>query len=145
MLPSGASATNRVPAVIGTHGRAGSRATEPSGLAGDLLDRGYAILTWDSRGFGESGGEANVGAPGFEVEDARALLTYLAGRPEIRRDGPGDHRVGRIGGSNAGGVQLNTAALDPRVEAIVPEIPWGNLLRDLLPGGVPKETWDLLL
>ena len=62
MLPSGASATNRVPAVIGTHGWAGSRATEPSGLAGDLLDRGYAILTWDSRGFGESGGEANVGA-----------------------------------------------------------------------------------
>ncbi len=145
MLPPGASPTDRVPAVIGTHGWAGSRSTEPSGLAADLLDRGYAILTWDSRGFGESGGEANVGAPGFEVEDARALLTYLAQRPEIRRDGPGDPRVGWIGGSNAGGVQLNTAAFDPRVEAIVPEIPWGNLLRDLLPGGVPKQTWDLLL
>lgn len=145
MLPSGASRTNRVPAVIGTHGWAGSRSTEPSGLAAELLDRGYAVLTWDSRGFGESGGEANVGAPGFEVEDAGALLSYLAGRPEILRDGPGDPRVGWIGGSNAGGVQLNTAAFDPRVEAIVPEIPWGNLLRDLLPGGVPKQTWDLLL
>jgi ABC-2 type transport system ATP-binding protein len=145
MLPGGASRTDRVPAVIGTHGWAGSRSTEPSGLAAVLLERGYAILTWDSRGFGESGGEANVGAPRFEVEDARALLSYLAGRPEIMRDGPGDPRVGWIGGSNAGGVQLNTAAFDRRVDAIVPEISWGNLIRDLLPGGVPKQTWDLAL
>ncbi len=122
MLPAEASAASPVPVVMGTHGWAGSRATSPSGLAAGLLDRGYAILTWDSRGFGESGGEANVGAPGFEVEDAKTLLTYLAGRPEILTDGPNDPRVGWIGGSNAGGVQLNTAALDDRVDAIVPEI-----------------------
>ena len=103
MLPGGASAATPVPAVMGTHGWAGSRATTPSGLVAHLLERGYAVLTWDSRGFGESGGEANVGAPGFEVEDARALLTYLAGRPEILTDAPGDPRVGWIGGSNAGG------------------------------------------
>ncbi|MGH2656680.1 MAG: CocE/NonD family hydrolase [Actinomycetota bacterium] len=145
MLPGGASAATPAPAVMGTHGWAGTRATVPSGLAADLLDRGYAILTWDSRGFGESGGEANVGAPGFEVEDAQALVSYLAGRPEILIDGPGDPRVGWIGGSNAGGVQLNTAALDDRIEAIVPEISWGDLLRDLLPGDVPKQTWDLAL
>jgi ABC-2 type transport system ATP-binding protein len=145
MLPAGASSTSPVPAVIGTHGWAGSRSRSPSGLTARLIDRGYAILTWDSRGFGESGGEANIGAPGFEVEDARALLDYLATRPEILTDGPGDPRVGWIGGSNAGGVQINTAAFDDRVEAIVPEIPWGNLLRDLLPGGVPKQTWDSIL
>jgi ABC-2 type transport system ATP-binding protein len=145
MLPDGASAENQVPAVIGTHGWGGSRATSPSGLAARLLDRGYAILTWDSRGFGESGGEANVGAPGFEVEDAKALISYLATRPEILLDGPDDPRVGWIGGSNAGGVQFNTAAFDRRVEAIVPEISWGDLLRDLIPNGVPKQTWDIAL
>jgi ABC-2 type transport system ATP-binding protein len=145
MLPSSASAATPVPVVIGTHGWAGSRATTPSGLAARLIDRGYAVLTWDSRGFGESGGEANVGAPGFEVEDAKALLTYLAARPEIQTDGPADPRVGWIGGSNAGGVQLNTAALDDRIEAIVPEISWGDLLRDLIPNNVPKQTWDAIL
>jgi ABC-2 type transport system ATP-binding protein len=145
MLPAGASAGSPVPAVIGTHGWAGSRSRSPSGLSADLIDAGYAILTWDSRGFGESGGEANVGAPGFEVEDARALLDYLAARPEILQDGPNDPRVGWIGGSNAGGVQLNTAAFDRRVEAIVPEIPWGDLIQDLLPNGVPKQTWDVVL
>ena len=145
MLPEGASATTPVPAVIGTHGWGGTRATTPSGLTQRLLDGGYAILTWDSRGFGESGGEANVGAPGYEVEDVKAILDWLATRPEIRLDGPGDPRVGWIGGSNAGGVQLNTAALEDRVEAIVPEIPWGDLVQDLIPNGVPKQTWNTLL
>jgi ABC-2 type transport system ATP-binding protein len=145
MLPAQASAASPVPAVIGTHGWAGSRSRSPSGLASHLLDRGYAVLTWDSRGFGQSGGEVNIGAPGFEVEDAKALLSYLAGRPEILVDGPDDPRVGWIGGSNAGGVQLNTAALDDRVEAIVPEIPWGDLVRDLLPGDVAKQSWEALL
>jgi ABC-2 type transport system ATP-binding protein len=145
MLPAGASETDRVPAILGTHGWAGSRSTSPSGLTQQLIDRGYAILTWDSRGFGESGGEANVGAPGFEVEDAKALISYLAGRPEIRLDRRGDPRVGWIGGSNAAGVQFNTAALDRRVDAIVPEISWGDLNQDLLPNGVAKQTWDVLL
>ena len=31
------------------------------------------------------------------------------------------------------------------MDALVPEISWGNLVRDLLPGGVPKQTWDLIL
>ncbi|MGI8940564.1 MAG: hypothetical protein ACR2H7_01525 [Actinomycetota bacterium] len=42
-------------------------------------------------------------------------------------------------------MQLNTAAVDKRIDALVPEISWGNLVRDLLPGGVLKQTWDLIL
>ncbi len=145
MLPADASASNRVPAVLGTHGWAGSRSTAPGGLTQRLLDNDYAILTWDSRGFGESGGEANVGSPGFEVEDAKALISYLAARPEIKLDRPGDPQVGWIGGSNAAGVQFNTAAVDRRIDAIVPEISWGDLNQDLMPNGVTKQTWDVLL
>ncbi len=145
MLPAGASRKSPVPVVLQTHGWGGTRAEEPTGILQPLLKRGFAVMTWDSRGFGESGGEANIGAPGFEVADARALIDYLAGRPEIKKDAPGDPRLGWIGGSNAAGVQLNTAATDKRVDAIVPEISWGDLVRDLLPGGVLKQTWDLLL
>jgi hypothetical protein len=40
MLPTGASSTSQVPAVIGTHGWAGSRSRSPSGLTARLIDRG---------------------------------------------------------------------------------------------------------
>ncbi|MGH2774235.1 MAG: CocE/NonD family hydrolase [Actinomycetota bacterium] len=145
MLPPGASATSPAPVVFQTHGWGGTRAKSPSELLSVLLERGYAVLTWDSRGFGESGGEANIGAPGFEVADARMLIDYVARRSEILQDSPGDPQMGWIGGSNAAGVQFNTAAVDKRVDALVPEISWGNLVRDLLPGDVLKQTWDLIL
>jgi ABC-2 type transport system ATP-binding protein len=145
ILPPGASPRNRVPVVFMTHGWGGVRERTPGGALAELLERGYALLTWDSRGFGESGGEANVGAPGFEVRDARALIDWVARRPEIKLDGPHDPRMGWIGGSNAGGVQLNTAAVDRRVDAIVPIISWGDLVADLLPHDVAKQTWDLAL
>ncbi len=140
MLPPSAAPESPVPVVLETHGWAGTRRTTAGGIAGRLLDRGYALLTWDSRGFGQSGGVAGPGGPP-EVGDAMALIDYLATRPEILLDGPGDPRVGWIGGSNAGGVQINTAAVDHRIDAIVPEIAWGDLHRDLWPAWAPKLAW----
>ncbi len=145
MLPPGASASAPVPAILRTHGWGGERERTPSTFLRRLLDEGYAILTWDSRGFGDSGGEANIASPEFEVKDAGALMDYLASRPEIQKDGPNDPRVGWTGGSNAAGIQFNTAALDDRVEAIVPEISWGLLTRDLRPNNVYKQGWGELL
>ena len=145
MLPAGASESNPVPAILRTHGWGGERERTPNAFLSRLLDEGYAILTWDSRGFGDSGGEASIASPDFEVKDAGALMDYLASRPEIQKDGPGDPRVGWTGGSNAAGVQFNTAALDPRVEAIVPEISWGLLTQDLNPNKVYKQGWGELL
>ena len=145
MLPAGASASDPVPAVLRTHGWGGERERTPNAFLSRLLDEGYAILTWDSRGFGDSGGEAHIGSPNFEVKDAGVLMDYLASRPEIQKDGPGDPRVGWTGGSNAAGVQFNTAALDQRVDAIVPEISWGLLTEDLNPNKVYKQGWGELL
>ncbi|MCA1702822.1 MAG: hypothetical protein LC808_05945 [Actinobacteria bacterium] len=145
MLPAGAAADNKVPVVLETHGWGGSRNRTPSPFDSRLLDAGYAIFTWDSRGFGDSGGEANIASPQFEVKDAQKLIDYLAGRPEIQLDAPGDPRVGWIGVSNAAGVQFNTAAVDHRIDAIAPEISWGTLTQDLLPNGVYKQGWGELL
>lgn len=141
MLPLQATAVDPVPAVLRTHGWGQRRSTEPDAMMQRLLDEGYAILTWDSRGFGHSGGEANFGSPSHEVRDASALIDYLATRPEVLQDRVGDPRIGWTGGSNAAGVQLNGAAIDKRVDAIVPQIGWGNLLEDLFPNGVYKQGW----
>lgn len=141
MLPAGASITSPVPVVLRTHGWGGRRLQSPDRLLGMLLEAGYAVFTWDSRGFGHSGGEANWGSPDHEVRDASEVIDYLSTRPEIARDLTGDPQVGWIGASNAGGIQLNTAALDDRVDAIVPQNAWGNLLSDLVPNGVYKRGW----
>jgi hypothetical protein len=60
------------------------------------------VLTWDSRGFGESGGTATVDYKGFEGRDVKALLTWLAKQPEARLDR--DPRVGMHGVSYAGAI-----------------------------------------
>lgn len=140
MLPAGASRSRPVPVVLETHGWGGERVRRPGALEQRLLDRGYAVLTWDSRGFGDSGGEASPAGPA-EIADARALVSWLARRDDILRDGPRDPRVGWIGPSNAAGIQLNTAAVDHRLDAIVPLVPWGDLRQDLWPHGVVKTAW----
>src|SRR5207249_1013463 len=80
-----------------------------------------------------------------EARDASALIDVLAADPRIAENAPGDPKVGMSGGSYAGGIQWITAATDPRVDAIAPEISWHNLLESLIPEGVVKDGWGLLL
>ena len=75
-----------LPVVLMTHGWGGSRTTDNSGDVALLTGAGYAVLTWDSRGFGTSGGEANVDSMDFEVRDVQALITFVAGHPAIQTD-----------------------------------------------------------
>ncbi|MGH2794673.1 MAG: S15 peptidase family protein [Actinomycetota bacterium] len=144
-LPADASASNRVPIIFMTHGWGGSGQTTYDGDVALLIDDGYGVLTWDQRGFGSSGGEANVDAQEFEVRDVQALIDFAAARPEIQLDGAGDPRMGMLGGSYAGGIQLMTAAADDRVDAIAPDIAWNDLPYAIFPRGISKLGWDLAL
>jgi ABC-2 type transport system ATP-binding protein len=147
-LPERATAGSRVPAVLLAHGFGGSKDSVRTD-AEDLAERGYAVLTWTARGFGRSGGRIHLNHPDYEVRDAQRLLDWLAGRPEVRADGPGDPRVGVVGGSYGGALALLLAARDRRVDAIVPMITWNDLARSFLPdaaGGEPvngvfKKAW----
>ncbi|MGH2784925.1 MAG: S15 peptidase family protein [Actinomycetota bacterium] len=144
-LPADASVTSRVPIIFMTHGWGGSGQTTYDGDVALLIDHGYAVLTWDQRGFGSSGGEANVDAQEFEVRDVQALIDFAAARPEILLDAAGDPRMGMLGGSYAGGIQLMTAAADDRIDAIAPDIAWNDLPYAVFPRGINKLGWDLAL
>jgi ABC-2 type transport system ATP-binding protein len=137
----------RVPAVLLAHGFGGTK-DSVSGDAESLADHGYAVLTWTAEGFGRSGGQIHLDSPDYEVTDAQRLVDWLAARPEIKLDGPGDPRVAAVGGSYGGALSLLLAGKDHRVDAIVPQITWNDLARSFLPQsadssatGVFKKGW----
>ena len=110
---------------------------------GNLRDAGFNVLTWDPRGFGDSGAVTEFDSPDFEARDMHALIDYLATAPEALLDGPGDPRVGMAGSSYGGGIQYATAAIDQRVDAIVPDIAWHSLVTSFAKDGAFKAGWML--
>jgi predicted acyl esterase len=142
------------PAMLMTHGYGADRSSVDP-WASMYAKNGYVVLTYDSRGFGESGGEVNVDGP-KEIKDAQRLITYLAEDvASVENDGPQNPRVGMDGLSYAGGIQLNTAAAegageglpesDDRIDAIVPRWAWWDLTYSLAPNSVYKSGWQTLL
>ncbi|MFD4395698.1 alpha/beta fold hydrolase [Kitasatospora sp. NPDC058478] len=123
------------PAVLLAHGFGGSKDGERE-RAQQLARQGYAVLTWSARGFGHSGGKIGLNAPDREVEDVKHLVDWLAQRPEVQLDGPGDPRVGITGASYGGAVSLLASAYDHRIDAVATQITWWNLADALFPQGV---------
>jgi len=110
-----------------------------------LFQGGYNVLTWDPRGFGASGGQAEVDSPNYEARDVSTLIDWVATRPGVQLDAPGDPRMGMVGGSYGGGIQFVTAATDCRVDAIVPTIAWHSLTSSLFKSGIVKSGWSGIL
>jgi fermentation-respiration switch protein FrsA (DUF1100 family) len=83
-----------------------------------LLENGYDVFAFESRGQGDSDPEPGYDplqwVTDFEVEDTRAALDYLRNRPDADPRG-----VGFFGISKGGGAGLLAAARDPSVRCCV--------------------------
>ncbi|WP_225096405.1 alpha/beta fold hydrolase [Streptomyces sp. CoH27] len=132
--------SGRHPAVLLAHGFGGSK-DDMRGQAEDLARDGYAVLTWSARGFGRSTGKIGLNDPKAEVADVSRLIDWLAKKPQVQLDKPGDPRVGVAGGSYGGAISLLAAGYDDRVDAIAPAITYWNLADALFPNGVFKKLW----
>jgi ABC-2 type transport system ATP-binding protein len=106
-----------------------------------LRDAGYNVTTWDPRGEGASGGTLQLDSPAFEGKDVSSIITDVLSLPETAND----QRIGMVGGSYGGGIQLVSAAIDPRIDAIVPGIAWNTLNASLYPNQAFKTSWAALL
>lgn len=143
--PPGATRAHPVPAVLHGHPFGGSRATDAEEVA-PLLRRGLAVLSFDQRGFGDSGGVAHFQTPAIEGRDVALLVRRLARTPWVLQDGPGDPRVGAMGASYGGGFQLMAALTlrrggRPVLDAIAPQMTWFDLNHGFAPSGVVRSTW----
>src|SRR6185437_11558691 len=70
------------PAVLVAHGFGGNK-NSLAGMATALARRGFVVLAWSARGFGASTGQIGLDSPDYEVADARALVSWLAQRPDV--------------------------------------------------------------
>jgi len=144
--PATATARHRVPMIMHSHGWGGSRTTDPAAFK-DFLAAGYGVISFDQRGFGESGGHAYVENPRVEGHDVRKLVHLVSTLRWVRQDGRGDPRLGAIGGSYGGGYQFLGAFEELRLrgkpvfDALAPEITWFDLNQSLAPEGVVRAAW----
>ena len=113
-----------------------------------LREAGYAIISFDQRGFGRNGDDGDNGSeggshgmsPDFEIEDAKAVVQWAVDNLNLLSDN-GDPRIGLLGSSYGGAFQPMLAAEDSRIDAIVPSMTWHNLEDAFAPNGVLKKAW----
>jgi dipeptidyl aminopeptidase/acylaminoacyl peptidase len=111
----------RAEAVAGlvlAHGFAGAQYPK---LRDALTETGYAVLDFNFRSYGKSGGERGRVVPAEQVADISAAVTWLAERSEVDPE-----RIAVVGSSLGGSVAIIAAARDKRIKACVAGCPLAN-------------------
>jgi ABC-2 type transport system ATP-binding protein len=162
--PTTASPDNRVPAILTTNGFGGSK-DDQAGIGRSFADRGYVVLSYSGLGFGGSDCKITLDDPDYDGVAGSQLVSYLGGADGIayadadhtqpvapldvvRLDNKDhdrvkrehDPRVGMIGGSYGGQIQFAVAAVDPRLDTIIPLITWNDLSYSLSPNNTDQLT-----
>jgi dienelactone hydrolase len=111
-----------VPIVVMAHGFTATREESLSRFAERFADAGIATLTFDYRGFGDSGGaERQVLSIRRQLEDLSAALAFARSI-----DGIDPARVGLWGTSFGGGLTLETAAADHSLSCAIAQVPFAD-------------------
>lgn len=113
-----------VPVVVMAHGLSGTRRDRLGPFAERFAAAGFAALVFDHRGFGDSGGEADLFDPAAQLEDWRAAIAFARSLPGIDSS-----RVATFGSSMGGGNALAAAAEDPDVAAAISQVPFLDIVR----------------
>lgn len=85
-------------------------------VARDLAAAGFAVVRYDKRGIGQSGGRAETASLADYAEDARAVVAYL--RKDRRKEIDG-RRIAVLGHSEGAWVAMRLAATEKDVAALV--------------------------
>lgn len=123
-----------VPCVVMAHGGSGTKRLGLPAYAQQFASQGLAVLVFDYRRFGDSDGQPRqVIDVSEQQDDYRAAVRFARNCAGIDPD-----RIALWGTSLSGGHVLAVAATDPRIAAVVSQVPlidgWhrGRTLRDRL-------------
>jgi predicted acyl esterase len=167
-LPANLSEGERLPLIVFLHGFLSNKGEyiSDSKEAADnyktvefnnlwFASRGYAVLNYDARGHGDSGGEIALASKEFEIRDTQHLTGLLVDDGTAKR-----RKVAVLGGSYGGGQTWLLATvrgkgapqygtwLSPkgkvvRLAAAVPQFTWTDLLFSLVPNGLNGKATPL--
>jgi fermentation-respiration switch protein FrsA (DUF1100 family) len=118
-LPDGP-VTGKVPCVVMGHGFSGTRNLGLTAYAERFAAAGMAALVFDYAYFGASGGQPRqLLDVGHQLDDYRAAVAFARGQPGID-----PARIALWGTSLSGGHVIVVAAGDPRIAAVVSQVPF---------------------
>lgn len=83
-------------------------------LAWALADRGFVVVRYDKRGFGQSGGRAESATLGDYAQDVREMVRYVQRLDAVDRD-----RIVAVGYSEGGWIGLLAARRENRIKGLV--------------------------
>lgn len=139
-VPDGAPPGGGRPAVIMLHGLGESRTDGDNALGVSLNDmaethlvpQGYAVLTFDARGHGASGGLVGIDGP-REIADVKELFSWLASRPGVDAT-----HIGAFGYSYGGGAVWRAAVEGLPFAAIEVATAWTDLYQAFVPQSLAR-------
>lgn len=118
-IPTQASSTSKVPAIIMAHGWSLVKEAYLDKYAEKFAEAGFAVLVFDYRYTGGSEGTPRGQLFYFDQQqDYRNAITWVSLQPEVDAE-----RIGIWGTSNSGGHVLHLGAFDKRVKAVVAQVP----------------------
>jgi predicted acyl esterase len=137
--PVGTPPASGWPGVVLLHGLGQTRNTSdfvnwsPNSMAAEYLaPEGYAVLTYDARAHGDSGGQFTLDGP-RELADLRELLTWFTTRHPVDAQ-----HVGAYGASYGGALIWKAAVEGFPFAAITPTATWTDLQEALAPQGLVR-------
>jgi predicted acyl esterase len=120
------------PTIVMFHGLGGSRVDMNLLAESSFANQGYVVLTFDTRGHGQSTGLWSLVGP-REIADFRALLGWLGERPEVD-----EAHIGAWGISLGGGAVWRSVVEGLPFAAVETVETWTDLASAILPQSLSK-------
>ena len=119
-LPDDYQEETKLPGVVVTGAWTTVKEQMPATYAQAMAERGYAVLAFDFRNWGESGGkERQLENPANKTQDIIAAANYLITRPEVD-----SNRIAGLGICASAGYMADAAVQSEDIKAIALVAPW---------------------